>query len=260
MRILEYCAPSANPEVQVQISSLREAFSQDTNRAFELKPSLGLRSPSIENQPTPPGGQQIHGGLGQPPPAWGRLQDATSSKTLSPSSEYTPPYDTTPTQATMPFGSSSFSGPSPAAYAPQSIAQVTSAPSQGYGLEQEQTAPVWDPSGIFQQWNTAFGAQGPAQPPAPSSVADPRMFPTSAPIPPHPQQSPPPHPPMYGSQQGAPSAIVAMPDPMSNLPTVTPVMWQDAFTNAYVSGHGHKRYREESLEPMPYDQYSKRRG
>lgn len=258
MRILEYCAPSANPEVQVQISSLREAFSQDTSRAFELKPTLGLRSPSIENQPTPPGGQQIHGGLGQPPTAWNHMQDASSSKALGQSSEYTPPYDTTPTQATMPFVSSSFSGPNQAAYAPQSIGQVTSAPGQGYGLEHEQTAPVWDPSGIFQQWNTAFGAQGPAQPQPPPS-SDPRMFPTSAPIPPHPQQSPPPHP-IFGSQQGASTGNMAVPDPMSGLPTVTPVMWQDAFTNAYVSGHGHKRYREESLEPAPYDQYSKRRG
>lgn len=260
MRILEYCAPSANPEVQVQISSLREAFSQDTNRAFELKPSLGLRSPSIEDQPTPPGGQQIQqGGLGQPPP-WGPVQDAASSKTLRSTNEYTPPYDTAPAQAAMPFTTSSYSMPGQAAYAPQSIGQVTSGPSHGYALEagHEQTTPVWDPSGIFQQWNTAFGAQGPAQPAQPASINDPRLYPTSNPMVPPPQQSPPPHPPIFGSQ--GPSSAAAIPDPMSALPTVTPVMWQDAFTNAYVSGHGHKRYREESLEPIPYDQYSKRRG
>jgi hypothetical protein len=265
MRVLEICAPSANPEVQVQISSLREAFSQDTSQQFELRQNLGLRSPSIESQPTPPGGQQIqHGGLGQPPPSWAHLQDAGSSKTLSPASEYTPPYEQAPTQPPMPFTTQSYSGPSPTAYAPPSIAQVTSSPTQGYTLEpvisNEQQTPVWDPSGIFQQWNTAFGAQAPAQPPPQGVVPDPRMHPTSAPVLQAPQQSPPAPAPMYSAQQIPSSANPAVPDPMSNMPTVTPVMWQDAFTSAFASGHGHKRYREETLDSMPYDQYSKRRG
>jgi len=62
------------------------------------------------------------------------------------------------------------------------------------------------------------------------------------------------------SQQMPSSAHPTVPDPIPSMPTVTPVMWQDAFTNAYVSGHGNKRYREESLDHIPYDQYSKRRG
>jgi hypothetical protein len=265
MRVLEICAPSANPEVQVQISSLREAFSQDTSQQFELKQNLGLRSPSIESQPTPPGGQQIHqGDLGQPPPSWAQLQDAGSSKTLSPASEYTPPYEQAPNLPPMPFNTQSYSGPSPTAYAPPSIAQVTSGPSQGYALEpvisNEQQTPVWDPSGIFQQWNTAFGAQAPAQQPQQAIVPDPRMQPTSAPIMQTQQQSPPVQAPLYPSQQVPSNAHPAVPDPIPNIPTVTPVMWQDAFTNAFVSGHGHKRYREESLDSFPYDQYSKRRG
>ena len=266
MRILEQCAPSASPEVQVQISSLREAFSQDTSKTFELKQNLGLRSPSIEHQLTPPGGQQtLHGAIAQQPSPWAHLQDASSSKTLSPSSEYTPPYEPTPSQATMPFNtSSSFSVPTQAAYAPPNIQQVTSAPPPpGYALEpvlsNEQQTPVWDPSGIFQQWNTAFGAQAPAPPQQPV-LPDPRMHPTSAPMLPTPQVSPPAQPPMYSSQQIPSSAHPVVPDPIPSMPTVTPVMWQDAFTNAYVSGHGHKRYREESLDHMPYDQYSKRRG
>lgn len=263
MRVLEHCAPSANPEVQIQISSLREAFSQDTNRAFELKMNLGLRSPSVESQPTPPDGQQAQqGGVGHPPPAWAHLQDAGASKTLSPTNEYTPPYDTTPAQPTLPFTSSSYSVSSQGAYAPQSIGQVTSAPSQGYSLDPvpstEQTTPLWDPSGIFQQWNTAFGAQGPLPQQPQPSISDPRMHPTSVPVMPPLHQSPPP--PMYGGQQLPSNAGAALTGTLSNMPTVTPVMWQDAFTNAYVSGHGHKRYREESLEPAPYDEYSKRRG
>ena len=265
MRILEQCATSASPEVQVQISSLREAFSQDISRAFELKQNLGLRSPSMEHQLTPPGGQAaLHGAIAQQPPTWAHLQDASSSKTLSPSSEYTPPYEPTPTSATLPFNtSSSYPVPTQAAYAPPSIQQVTTAPTQGYALEpaisNEQQTPVWDPSGIFQQWNTAFGAQAPAPPQQPV-LPDPRMHPTSAPVLPTPQVSPPAHPPVYPAQQMPPSAHPTVPDPIPSMPTVTPVMWQDAFTNAYVSGHGNKRYREENLDHIPYDHYSKRRG
>lgn len=264
MRILEHCAPSASPEVQVQISSLREAFSQDTSKAFELRQNLGLRSPPLSSQPTPPGTQPLpHSSSGQAAPTWAHLQDAASSKTLSPASEYTPPYDHTPSQPTMPFNTSSYSMPSQAAYAPPGIQQVTSAPAQGYALEpvisNEQQTPVWDPSGIFQQWNAAFGAQAPAQAAQPV-VPDPRMQPTSAPIIQPPQQSPPNPQPMYSSQQMPSSAGSAVPEPLPSMPTVTPVMWQDAFTNAYVSGHGHKRYREENLDPTPYDHYAKRRG
>ena len=265
MRVLEICAPSANPEVQVQISSLREAFSQDTSKQFELKQNLGLRSPSIDSQHTPPGGQPIqHGSFGQPAPTWAHLQDAGSSKTLSPASEYTPPYEQAPNQPPMPFNTQSYSGPSPTAYAPPTIPQGTSGPAQGYALEpvisNEQQTPVWDPSGIFQQWNTAFGAQAPAQQPQQAIVPDPRMQPTSAPILQAPQPAPPAQAPMYPSQHVTTGANPTVPDPLSNIPTVTPVMWQDAFTNAFASGHGHKRYREESLDSIPYDAYSKRRG
>jgi hypothetical protein len=42
------------PEIQAQIDSLRLAFSADTSRPFELKPSFPYGSPSEPYQPSPP--------------------------------------------------------------------------------------------------------------------------------------------------------------------------------------------------------------
>lgn len=54
MRILERCASSrAMPETKEQIDALREAFSADTSKPFELKPNFPYRSPSPNMQPSP---------------------------------------------------------------------------------------------------------------------------------------------------------------------------------------------------------------
>ena len=55
MRILESCTSSwPMPEMQAQIDALREAFSADTSRPFELKPSFPYGSPAARLQPSPP--------------------------------------------------------------------------------------------------------------------------------------------------------------------------------------------------------------
>lgn len=56
MRILENCTSAwPMPEMQTQIDALREAFSADTNRPFELKKSFPFASPSSNGlQPSPP--------------------------------------------------------------------------------------------------------------------------------------------------------------------------------------------------------------
>jgi len=55
MRILEQCTPHwPMPEVHAQINALREAFSVDTSRPFELKPSFPFGSPPPSQQhPSP---------------------------------------------------------------------------------------------------------------------------------------------------------------------------------------------------------------
>lgn len=248
----------------MQINTLREAFSQDTSKPFELKQALGLRSPSQESQSTPPASQlEPQNTTVQRAGTWPHLQDANSSKTLSPASEYSHPFEDIPAQPDMTFTTSSFAIPSQAAYAPTSLHQVTSAPQTGYALQpvisNEQTTPVWDPSGIFNQWNTAFGQAQAAPPQQSASIPEPRIQLPSA----HRMQQPQAASGqriLYSSQQMPSNGSSIVPETVASMPTVTPVMWQDAFTNAYVSGHGHKRYRDESLGATPYTQYQKRRG
>ncbi|KXT05016.1 hypothetical protein AC578_10337 [Pseudocercospora eumusae] len=267
MRVLEHCIPSANAEMQAQINALREAFSADINQPFELKATLGLRSPTIENHPTP---SSTNSGPSAPQllttPAW-NMAEAASAKSMNPAEGYGVPYDNVAghgigSRPQLPHHSSSYEIPQQSAYAPH-LHQVSTAQT-GYALEpvisNEQHTPVWDPSGIFNQWNAAFGEGPPPQ----ATPPDPRsMQPTSAPMLPN-QTSPINAQGMYGAQQVPVNASpVVMPDTTPPaMPMVTPVMWQDAFTNAYVSGHGQKRYREASVDHSAYSQYSntKRRG
>ena len=61
MRILEKCSSAwPMPEIQAQIDSLRLAFSADTHRPFELKPSFPYGSPSEPYQPSPPMDAHYH--------------------------------------------------------------------------------------------------------------------------------------------------------------------------------------------------------
>lgn len=253
----------------MQINALREAFSADTKQPFELKPTLGLRSPTMEVQSTP--SSTDSGPTSAPPlnnPSWSNI-DATSSKTMTPATEYGSSYGNVTSQGMggrppLSHHSASYDMPADTAYATQTLQQVTSAPQIGYSLEtvisNEQQTPVWDPSGIFNQWNTAFGgAQAPTQP----SPPDPRrMQPTAASMMAN-QTSPITAPPLYNTQQLSVNPSQVVPEVTAPvMPTVTPVMWQDAFTHAYVSGHGQKRYREASVDHSAYGHYSnnKRRG
>ena len=66
MRILERCSTAwPMPEIQAQIDSLKLAFSADTNRPFELKPSFPYGSPSEPYQPSPPMDAHYHPHLNQ---------------------------------------------------------------------------------------------------------------------------------------------------------------------------------------------------
>ncbi|KAH8732887.1 hypothetical protein GQ44DRAFT_600786 [Phaeosphaeriaceae sp. PMI808] len=54
MRILETCAPSfPMPEMQAQVNSLRQAFSMDITKPFEMKPTFPFGSPQVASQSSP---------------------------------------------------------------------------------------------------------------------------------------------------------------------------------------------------------------
>ena len=152
-------------------------------------------------------------------------------------------------------------------YNSTNLHRVTSAPQQSYALtpvvSNEQTSPVWDPSGIFNQWHTAFGGQSQPSPSQPTrqSPVDYRSLPTSAPMIPQQQPTSGQYP-LYSAPQlqvPQPRTTAALPEQVPSMPTVTPNMWHDAFTNAYVSGYGNKRNREESVDMSAYNPYQRRR-
>ncbi|MCJ1396171.1 hypothetical protein MMC18_009060 [Xylographa bjoerkii] len=61
MRILENCTHAwPMPDMQKQIESLREAFSRNVNKAFELKPTFPYGSPKSRLQPSPPVDHPYH--------------------------------------------------------------------------------------------------------------------------------------------------------------------------------------------------------
>ena len=262
MRILEHCRPEASPEIKAQIDTLREAFSEDTSKLFELKPSLGLRSPSVDNFPTPPEMQtgppsaSVHS-----TPVWSAVQG--SSKNLTPTTEYSQPFDQVSSHPQMSFQQPHYAPSVQTTFTSASVQhQVPSSMQQGYALEpvvsNESVTPVWDPSGIFNQWNTAFGGQPAPPPPPPPVVPDLLLQQPSATGMPQQQL------PVVGQHsaytpQQVTSNTTPVPDAIPGLPpAVTPVMWQDAFTRSYITGHGHKRYRDDALEHDPY--HAKRRG
>lgn len=54
MRILETCSPAwPIPEMQQQVNSLRQAFSADISKPFELKPTFPFGSPQVAPQSSP---------------------------------------------------------------------------------------------------------------------------------------------------------------------------------------------------------------
>jgi hypothetical protein len=285
MRVLEQCTSSTQPEIQQQINALREAFSRDTSKPFELKQTLGMHSPVMDQHllasavPTQPMQQPVVG-QNSSGSSWPLSNSEISPKTTNSASEYMQSFDAATASASMPsanvvaFNTSSFDIPSSAAYPTQNFSHVTgTAYQQPYSLERvpsnEQTPPVWDPSGIISQWNTAFGPQ-----PNPPHTSPPTAQYTPAssasilrqPIPQQPVSAG-----MQASFYQPPAVAAIRPQAQqtsipgagySTMPAVTPNMWQDAFTSAYVSGHGQKRFRDESVDLNGmYDPYgTKRRG
>lgn len=215
-------------------------------------------------------------------PGWPLTTD-DSSKTAGTSTGYMQPYDAASATASMPnpnavtFNTSSFDIPTSTAYPAQNFSHVTNAAyQQPYSLErvpsnEQQNAPVWDPSGIFSQWNTAFGPQATPTQPSPPAAQYPQPTSTASVL-----RQPLPQQPVSAGMQASfyqpPVGSTALRGQQQQtqvpgagftpMPTVTPNMWQDAFTSAYVSGHGQKRYREESVDLTGvYDPYgAKRRG
>lgn len=162
MRLLESCTSAwPMPDMQTQIDALREAFSADTSRPFELKPSFPYGSPGTNLQPSPSLDVKYpHNNLGRPnshehsgplfhphpltpPPISGDHEDqdrplAAASLTMMANGQQQP----------MPLVSTSIETDQ-AAWNPTRIFE--------YGSEKNKTKVKSSTNKVDSQWTTAFG-------------------------------------------------------------------------------------------------------
>ncbi|KAJ5392348.1 hypothetical protein N7509_007838 [Penicillium cosmopolitanum] len=136
MRILERCSTAwPMPEIQAQIDSLRLAFSADTHRPFELKPSFPYGSPSEPYQPSPPMDAHYH-------PHLGNVQSRVGLNAHP---------------ITPPISAGAEDSKSDTSSQLQSLGMVPHQPPTTHPLD----APLvdensWDPTRIINQWDMAF--------------------------------------------------------------------------------------------------------
>lgn len=265
MRILERCTSSwPMPEIQDQIDALREAFSADTSKPFELKSSFPLNSPLPQTTLTP-----------NPMEFASHSITPLSSIPMDPTSHFV--YTTQP--LTPPISADSQHG-SPANLDALTMMSVSEAPQQHPHYSQHHhvtsapsfDASAWNPTRIFDQWHTAFGQTPALQSPPPTNItSNPLPIPrshsdplqqspfdssisTSLPqqlqsLPQH--HTPPPIQPQYHPSSQSPPTSQQVPGSDASqpiLPTfVSPSMWQDSVASVY--GTGMKRRRDFGNQP-----------
>ncbi|KAL9060473.1 MAG: hypothetical protein Q9162_000646 [Coniocarpon cinnabarinum] len=254
MRILEKCASSwPVPQLKIQIDSLRQAFSADLNKPFELRQNFPFGSPDPSSEGASPHSEPTY------------LHQAQHRRVQSGQS------------FSAPFGA-----------APVTPPQTTPVTSQEYtpsicigaidGSMPAQQHAQWDPSGVFQHWRTAFNPTQ-YETPSPSfqNGAQPSVVaPTSIPAYAAPQQqgshhqnpgyfagpqsgmssvgqaaiSPTYPPPMAGPQGYLAQGPATTPSGYGGAvqPYVTPSMWQDVVAQS----SGWKRRHESDASELTY--------
>jgi len=163
MRILEKCMSAwPMPDMQKQVDSVREAFSADIRKPFVLKPSFPYGSPHSNTHPSPPGAS-YRSGLSR-----ANTMDQPQIDTSVQHSHVS--YTSHPISPPVSAGPLDSKGDSPDV---QSLAMMAA----GHGTQPSASAqtialadaPAWNPSRIFEQWNTSFGP--PAVQASPTSLA-----------------------------------------------------------------------------------------
>jgi hypothetical protein len=169
MLILEECIHEwPMQDMRAQIDALREAFSADKDRAFELKASFPYTSPSESHEIDTP----LEGQAQSRPTGASHTETLPQSQASShPLQMMTPPVSTVSRDST--FGS-------PSAQAHQLIGTGTENMDHLHQLYSSQPVmPIldetqWNPSPIFDQWNSAFSIpQAALGPPPPASATSP---------------------------------------------------------------------------------------
>ncbi|KAK3393592.1 hypothetical protein B0H63DRAFT_491487 [Podospora didyma] len=149
MRILEKCMGSwPMPDMQKQVDSVRMAFSADVRKPFVLKASFPYGSPQSATHPSPPGLAPYRSDVNRTVDR--RLNTQVQRSQVS--------YNNHPISPPISAGPLDSKSDSPRV---QSLAMMASGHgSQAPAVQQALPLvdpPAWNPSRIFDQWNTSFG-------------------------------------------------------------------------------------------------------
>ncbi|KAH7087183.1 hypothetical protein FB567DRAFT_443471 [Paraphoma chrysanthemicola] len=229
MRILETCTPSfPMPEMQQQVNSLRQAFSADITKPFEMKPTFPFGSPQVAPQSSP---LSNHGSFRS------RHPSQTSPLEQPGQVNYHAHPITPPISATDRIAKAD----SPVAQSLVMMASGQRAPQSAGGMQMQEPA-QWNPQRIFDQWNVAFGTP----PPSASSQSSPPLRPGPSgnnfdmrtpqdTVPPnyHLSSASPQSSTLQGTHGQLPTTSGY---PSTNASYVTPTMWQEVVATTFSDG------------------------
>ncbi|KAF2970113.1 hypothetical protein GQX73_g3456 [Xylaria multiplex] len=224
MRILEKTMPSwPLPEMVKQIDAVREAFSADTRKPFVLKPSFPYGSPHPSTHSSPPRAASF-----KPP----MLRTNSLDPNMDVHSGPHPHVSYHPiTPISVGSGDGKSDSPSIQSLSMLGVGQSTQPPLP-HTLPLADP-PAWNPSRIFDQWNSTFGTPLPPQPASVTPQSSSLNVSSGAPEVPTTQDmaianaslsAPPPQ--LSHQQYTAP--------PVQNF--VTSAMWQESVASVYESG------------------------
>ncbi|KAF1949084.1 hypothetical protein CC80DRAFT_280963 [Byssothecium circinans] len=227
MRILETCTPSwPMPEMHQQVNNLRQAFSADITKPFELKPSFPYGSPQVHTQSSPTSNS---GGYRSRLPSQQSPIDQPGQINYH-AHPITPPISTSELDTKT---------DSPVAQSLVMMSSSQRAHQTQSGIQMQE--PVqWNPQRIFDQWHVAFGtppssaaaqSSPPLRPPTAGNNYDMRHPSQDAGQPNYQMPNVSPHPNIQNPQIPTSSAYAA-----PNAAYVTPTMWQEVVASSYPEG------------------------
>ncbi|KAH7123954.1 hypothetical protein B0J11DRAFT_435570 [Dendryphion nanum] len=227
MRILETCKHAwPMPEMQQQVDNLRQAFSADITKPFELKPTFPFGSPQVTTQGSPMSNQGSY-----------RSRLPSQQSPLEQPGQVN--YHTHPITPPISASDHDPKADSPVAQSLVMMAAGQRAPQPSPGMQMQEPA-QWNPQRIFDQWNVAFGT-----PPSTTSQSSPplRAPPTGTYDVRTPQETNQPTyqlpnaSPQSGDLQGQPNQLPPSTSYATpNVPYVTPTMWQEVVASSFPDG------------------------
>ncbi|KFY43231.1 hypothetical protein V494_02060 [Pseudogymnoascus sp. VKM F-4513 (FW-928)] len=244
MQLLERCTNACPmPDMQQQIDALREAFSADTSKPFDLKPSFPYGSPTSSNQSSPPTLQYQQSTI-SPTSSVDHLPHQSLNQHAAAAHHvgFTSAPEQSPVSAVGVGMGGKVEGNAQAVQGMVMMAGSGMAEPQGIQGGMTMADPsAWNPAKIFHQWNTTFESPNPANfsaPPPQQSIR--HMSNAGADISALPDMmgaSMLPLPPMGSS--AAPQQIMSQPQFAPVQPAaafVSPSMWQESVASVYEGG------------------------